>query len=136
MDFYIVCKRHMHKKDHATLFWGPNRQGYRYNIDEAGVYSQKEADTFDKEHYSDDMPVQRDIVDATAVESVIDNKTLGRIFQNTKANRDLIGIKLTELHPGETCWDKRAFCEPQEFLQLNASTVQLMDKIKARKEKP
>jgi hypothetical protein len=129
-SYYIVCKRHMFKRDHAVLFWGPNRQGYRYNLNEAGIYSEEEAATFDKEHYNHDIPVQRGIADMCAIESVIDNRTLGRICRNTKSNRSLFNIKLTELHKGETNWDARAFCEPKRFLNLHENTLQLISKIK------
>ena len=129
--FYIVCKRHMHRKDHAILFWGPDSSGYQYNTLKAGRYSEQCIARFN-DHQSDDMPVQCNIIDAIAIESVIDNNVLGSICRNTASNRKLIGIKLTELLKGDTVWDKRAFCRPKEFLRINEQRIQLVNEIRKR----
>lgn len=129
-EYYIICKRHMHKKDHAVLFWGPNHSGYRYNISEAGRYSEEQIKFIDANHYCDDMPVKREIVDLSATESVIDNRVLGLILKNTKVNRKKVGIKLTELHSGDTMWDSRAFCEPKLFLIRNKGIEKLINDVK------
>jgi hypothetical protein len=122
----------MFKKDFAILFWGPNNTGYQYNIDEAGIYSEEEAAKFDKEYYCDDMPIQKSIVDAVSIDSVIDNQVLGRICQNTKSNRNLIGIKLSELRTGDSIHNHHIFCEPTKYLQLHENTMRIIDQIKTR----
>ncbi len=128
--YYIVCKRHMFKKDYAVLFWGPNRQGYRYNLNEAGLYTEEEAATFDKAHYNNDIPVRRDTANMCSIESVIDNRVLGRICRNTKRNRWLLRIKLCELLKGKTIWDYTAFCEPERYLKIHEKTAQVIESIK------
>ena len=131
MYFYIVCKRHMHRKDHAVLFWGPNHCGYFYDLNKAGKYTEEESKTFKPTHYSDDMPVLCEVVDAEAELSVIDRSSLGRICKHTKKTRELLKIKLTELHSGNTAWDYRAFCTPKQFTQINKNTRRLLTEIES-----
>lgn len=128
--FYIICKLHAYRRDHAVLFWGKNFCGYTYNLDNAGAYTEEEITRFPESHYCDDKPIEQNIVDAVAVPSVIDGRTLGRICENTKEIRELLGIKLKDLNTGRTAWDSGAFCEPKRFLYQNEHTIELIDKIK------
>lgn len=127
--YYIISKRRAHKKDFAILFWGPNRTGYRYNVNDVGIYTEEEAKTFDEDHYSDDMPVLKEIVDDLLVNMVIDNTKLGKVCINNAKNRKILGVKLNELQSGDTSWDKGAFCEPERFLQLNQNTINIINEI-------
>lgn len=128
-QYYIICKRHSHKKDYAVLFWAPNNTGYRYNVSDAGVYTEEEVKKFDKDHYCDDMPVLKSLVDEMAITMVIDNAKLGKVCLNNPNNRKILGIKLSELLSGETAWDKRAFCKPKLFLKLNQNTQKIINEI-------
>ena len=128
-EYYIICKRHMHKKDFAVLFWGHNHTGYRYNLNDAGIYTEDQIKSFDKDHYTDDKPILKSIVDDLLLDMVIDNTKLGKICLNNPSNRKILGIKLTELHSGETNWDRRAFCEPKKFLHLNQNTLNIINEI-------
>ena len=40
--YYIICKRHAYRQDHAVLFWGKDKSGYSYNLDDAGVYTKED----------------------------------------------------------------------------------------------
>jgi len=128
-QYYIICKRHGHKKDYAILFWGPNHTGYRYNINDAGIYTEEEIKHFDEDHYCDDKPVLKSLVDDLLIDMVIDNTKLGKVCLNNQTNRKILDIKLTELHSGETNWDKRAFCKPKLFLNLNQNTLNIISEI-------
>lgn len=132
-EYYIICKRHAHKKDFAILFWGPKHTGYHYNVNNAGIYTEKVANTFDKDHYSDDMPVLKQIVDSLLVDMVIDNTKLGKVCLNNQQNRKILGIKLLEMLDGDTAWDKGAFCKPEMFLNLNQNTLNIINDIRQSK---
>lgn len=129
-EYYIVCKRHFHKKDYAILFWGPNHTGYRYNVNDAGIYTNSEIITFNKNHHDDDMPVLKSLIDELLIDMVIDNSKLGKICLNNHSNRKLLGIKLSELLSSETVWDKRAFCDPKTFVKINQNTLTIITQIK------
>ena len=61
---------------------------------------------------------------------VIDNSKLGKVCLNNKFNRQLLGIKLSEMHAGPTSWDERAFCKPKIFLRCNQNTLKIIEEIK------
>lgn len=129
--FYIVCKRHMHRKDGAILFWGPNRCGYRYGLEHCGLYTEEEAKGFDRPEL--DMAVPQELVESLAVTRVIDRKELGKVCLNTKEVRRELGIQLNELLKGETVWTDRVFLEPDEFVRLYQDIVAIMTKIAMQK---
>lgn len=131
-QYYIVCKRHMHRTEGAVLFWGPNNAGYRYDINSAGLYTEEEAKKFDGNHHHD-MPVPQKLVDELSEEKVIDRKILGRVVMNTKKNRKILGIKLTELVTGPTVWETRVFVDPGEFVMMYSDVVALIGKIGMQK---
>lgn len=131
--YYIICKRHMSRKDYAVLFCGPNKQGYTYNVSNAGKYSEDDIKFIDSDHFCDDMPISCEVVDKLSIDSVIDNRMLGKIVINNKENRDLTGIKIKELLTGNTAWDSGAFCTPERFLYNNKNTLDIISQIKINK---
>lgn len=120
----------MKKKDFAILFWGPNSCGYRYNVNDAGIYTEDEIKSFDEDHYCDDMPILKNVVDDLLVDMVIDNNKLGKVCLNNRKNRKLLRIKLDELRKGESNWDSGAFCEPKKFLHFNQKILNVVNEIK------
>jgi hypothetical protein len=129
--YYIICKRHSSKKDYALNFWGPNRRGYTFDINQAGVYSQEETAEFPEDHYRDDQPVPVMLIEKLSEYSVIDHATLGKIVRNTKKNRSAVGMKLAEMRGKETIWGSGAFCDPKHFLMSHKKTVNILNMIKA-----
>jgi hypothetical protein len=123
----------MSRKDHAVLFWGPNKQGYTYNVSNAGKYSEDDIEFIDSDHFCDDMPILCEVIDKLSIESVIDNSMLGKIVINNKTNCDLIGIKPNELLSGSTVWDSGAFCTPERFLYNNKNTLDIISQINSNK---
>ena len=130
--YYIICKRHMHRKDYAILFWGKDRQGYTYDVNMAGVYTEKDTGSFCA-HHRDDKPIPVATVEALVIPSVIDRSRLGRICRNTLANREVLGIKMSELLNSSTAWDEGAFCSPDAFVNKNLNTVKILEEIKTMK---
>ena len=126
--YYIICKRHGYRQDHAMLFWGPDNSGYYYDLNKAGKYTAEQAKTF--VHPTDDAPVLCSVIDGLSTVVVVDNKGLGRIAPNTKQNRALVGTKVTELHAGSTAWDNRAFCTVDEFKRQTKNVLKILEDIK------
>jgi len=130
MTYYILCKRHGYKKDHAMLFWGPNNQGYFYDLNKAGLYTSEQASKFP--YPTDDKPIALDLIESMAIESIIENNCIGKIVLNTEENRLKVGTKLKELNAGSTNWDSGAFCSIETFMNKNKNTVQMIEEIKNR----
>ena len=64
--FYVVCVRHLRRKEIAVLFWGPNNQGYVTNLDKAGKYTRESGkDFFDNK---DDIAVPVAQIDSMSVQ--------------------------------------------------------------------
>ena len=38
-EYYIVCNRHRKPYEYNWTFWRPNKNGYTYMLEEAGLYS-------------------------------------------------------------------------------------------------
>ena len=132
--YYIISKKHMYRRDFAINFWGPNRSGYTYNLNYAGVYCQAEADELAENfHRASDILVLKSMVDPLAEEYVIDKRALGKICKNNKENRVIFDIKLTELLTGWTAWNSGAFAEPKTFVYNNRHTIKLLSQIEASK---
>lgn len=126
MSNYIICKRHMYRNDYAILFWGKDCSGYQYNVLDAGIYKD---DDKSFGHYKDDQPVKCDLIDVLVIDTVIENRILGKICRNTIKNRKLLGIKLSELRKGPTNWNSKVFCKLDEFVKQNENIVKLVTKI-------
>jgi len=127
MLYYIICKRHGYRQDHAMLFWGKDFKGYNYDLNKAGLYTEDQLSTFT--HPSDDKPIAKDVIDAMVIDAVIDNACLGKIVLNNSTNRSLVGTKVNELHSGPTNWDSRAFCSPEQFMHQSKNTSQILADI-------
>lgn len=121
---YIICTRHMSKKDGAILFWKKDSQGYTYNVLEAGKYEDKDID----------MPVNTELVDSLAVERVIDNHKLGRVVINNSKNRRLLKLSLRKLRNTETAWDWSIFVTPAKFMEYNHIIIRVAEQIKAKQQ--
>jgi hypothetical protein len=115
--------------DYAILFWGPNHQGYCYDINRAGKYSQEEVDKCFKRPECD-MPVPCEVIDRLAQTSVIDNQAIGRICKNTPTNQRKLKIYRKELLKKDTVWDAGAFCTCEEFLNRYERIYELIVEIK------
>lgn len=130
-QYYIISKKHMTTKDFAILFWGKNFSGYKYNLNNSGVYSQTEIDTNFNCSESDSIAVKKEIIDSIKERYVIDNNELGFIVLNTPKNRKLLNIRKKELTTVEfSPWNECAFISPDIFLKINEHTLRLIDEIK------
>lgn len=129
MKYYIICKRHAYKKDFAILFWGKNFSGYTYNIENAGVYTGEEVRSRNLTPCADDI-AEEGLIKSLAERYVIDNAQLGLIVRSINSNWKLLNIKASELYKGNTVWDERAFCTPDEFVNKNKNTVKILEAIK------
>ncbi len=126
--FVIICKRHMRSNDPSIWFWGPNSSGYTNDLDQVGVYTEKEVE-FTKNHESDDCPVLLETIISLKKIAVYEERKLISYVPNTAGNRKILGIQKKELLQGIGPYNFSSYEDPQEFLDRNKRIVALVQEV-------
>lgn len=62
MKYYILSKKWTRREDENLTWWGPDQQGYVYDINKAGLYSKEDAFSICKGIHGAGMPVSEEDV--------------------------------------------------------------------------
>jgi len=69
-EYYILSRKWTARKDENLTWWGPNQQGYVYDIDKAGTYSKETAFSICLGAHGSSIPVSVDDVNRLATRMV------------------------------------------------------------------
>lgn len=100
-NFYIVSLKWTYPNSAAFTFWGKNRSGYRWRVEEAGLYSKEEIEKH-PDYFNnrlDTIAVPEKIIDSLKEKATYEKKESYFVL-NTQKSRKLIGISKDQLKGG------------------------------------
>lgn len=100
-NYYILSLKWTYPNSAAFTFWGPNNSGYRWRLEESGLYTEKMINDH-TDYYNnrtDSLAVPEEIVNRLK-EKAIYEKRESLFVLNTAKSRKMIGIKKSQLKGG------------------------------------